>query len=109
MDSLKLILLHILSVIIEDAEELGCKVDIYNVEPNCWLLANKGIKKTVAVGLVPDLNRKRKKRVGAMEIKVNKLNWASAEGFTFDDMIEKDLDVFHKVRLSDVAKILANK
>ena len=101
--------MHILSIIIEDAEELGCNVEIYNVEHNCWLLANPGIKRTVAVGLVPDLGKKRKKTVGAMEIKINKLNWASAEGFTYDEMIEKELGVFSKVRLSDVAKLLANK
>ena len=107
---LEVILLHALSIIIEDAEELGADVKIYNVEKNCWLLSDKKREKTVAVGLIPELKKKSKKKIiGAMEIKIHKLNWASAEGFTYEDMIDKELGVFEKVYLSEVANVLAGK
>ena len=97
-----------LSVIIQDAEELGCEIKVYHIEPTCWLLCNKEIRKTVAVGLVPDLNNKKRKKIGAMEIKVKNYNWAMAEGFTHKDLTDKDLNVLNMVPLHEVSKVLAS-
>ena len=109
MKSLEIILLHMLSVIIQDAEELGGEIKVYHIEPTCWLLCNKEVKKTVAVGLVPDLNDKKRKTIGAMEIKVKNYNWAMTEGFTHKDLIDKDLNVLKAVPLHEVSKVLTSK
>ena len=107
--SLKMILLHMLSVIIQDAKELGCEIKTYHVDSNCWLLANTEKKKTIAFGLVPDLNNKDRKKIGAIEIKINKWIWAECEGFTKKQMIDKELGVFEIVPVHEVSRVLANK
>jgi hypothetical protein len=63
----------------------------------------------VAVGLVPDLEDQKKKKFGAMEIKVKNYNWAISEGFTHKDLVEKDLNVLKMVPLHEVSKVLTSK
>ena len=112
MKALEVILLHMISVIIQDAEELGCEVKTYHIEPECWLLCDKDAKKTIAIGLVPDLKSEdgRRKTIGAMQIKIKNYKWAMSEGFSHKDLIDKDnLNVLKTIPLHKVSKVLASK
>jgi len=101
------ILLHILEKIVKDIRNKGCKAKTYQIEPRCWMISNKKLKRTVAFGWVPNTNDKRLRRmIGAFEIKLPKLHWATAEGFTHNEMIDKDLGVFKMVEISEIADIL---
>ena len=107
MDPAQQILLHILEKIVKDIKNKGCKAKTYQIEPRCWMISNQKRKRTVAFGHVPDVNDENLGRIiGAFEVNLVKLKWASAEGFTHNEMIDKDLGVFEMVEISEIPNIL---
>ena len=102
------LLLNIIETILEQAEDLGCEdIELYHVEPTCWILRHAKLQKNVAFGYVPNTDDKELKReIGAFEIKTKQLNWALAEGFTHRQMIDQ-LDVFEMVPIYKVAERLS--
>ena len=107
MDAPQKILLHILGKIIKDVKAKGCKAKTYQIEERCWMISNKRLRKTVSFGYVPDIDDENLKRIiGAFEINLAKLKWAAAEGFTHNEMIDKNLGVFKMVEISEIPDVL---
>ena len=98
--------------IMHEANDIDCSLTVKRVEPEGYIINNKGRTRVVAVGLLNIKNEDNEEEyvVGAFTINVSKYRWAEAEGFSQDQMID-DLtgEIFGLIGVDEVLGYLCNK
>ena len=95
--------------LLEKANSLDCSLTVKRVESEGYVLSNQHKTRIVAVGLMNIKNETNEEEavIGAFTINVKKYEWADAEGFTQDQMID-DLsgEVFSLIGVDEVLEYL---
>ena len=101
--------------ILHQANNLDCSLTVKRVESEGYVISNDPKTRVVAVGLLNIRNEDDKDEavIGAFTIDVQKYNWAEAEGFTMDQMIDEENlngQIFNLIAVDEVLDYLcANK
>lgn len=97
--------------ILHDANDIDCSLTVKRVEQEGYVINNSPKTKVVAVGLLNIKNEISKKEavVGAFTIDVKMYEWADAEGFTMDQMIDDEAlngQIFNLIGVDEVLDYL---
>ena len=100
--------------ILHDANDIDCSLTVKRVEREGYVINNSPKTKVVAVGLLHIKNEVGEKEavVGAFTIDVKMYEWADAEGFTLDNMVDdKALNgrIFNLIGVDEVLDYLCDK
>ena len=103
---------EVVADLVDQSEEYdNCPVAIKKVESEGYLLYSKSKDKVVAVGILNLLNEDGEMEdvLGAFSINVTKYNWAEAEGFSHDQMIDDlNSEIFALMGIDEVLPYLCS-
>lgn len=105
---MKRIISKVVNALVAEAEEAGCELTLKTLGGDGYLISNKPTGKVAAIGVVNISNEGEKERIiGAFTININKYQWAEAEGFSQQQMIEKlQNEIFQLIGIDEVADYL---
>ncbi len=96
----------------EELKERGCKVNFLEQRDGGYLVWGFSLKKVVIINSfkVKDNNKKSHYVVASFMLNTNLYNWASAEGFSTQQMIDLfDKKIFNPIDLDDIADYLCKE
>ncbi len=98
--------------LLHQANDIDCNLTVKRVENEGYVICNEGKKRVVAVGLLNIKNEKEEEEpvIGAFTIDVKKYEWADAEGFTLDQMIDEENlsgEIFNLIGVDEVLSYLS--
>jgi hypothetical protein len=100
--------------IMHEANDADCNLTVKRVEEEGYVINNEPKTKVVAVGLLNIKNEDDEEEaiIGAFTINIKKYEWAEAEGFSMDQMIDEEAlsgQIFNLIGVDEVPDYLCHK
>ena len=97
--------------LLHQANDLDCNLVVKRVENEGYVISDPEPRRVVAVGLLNIKNEDGESEyvVGAFTIDVKKYNWADAEGFSLDEMVDEEAlsgQIFNLIGVDEVLDYL---